>query len=132
LNKDLGFTENDRRENIRRTGEVCKLMCDAGLIVIAAFISPFKTEREFVRSLLPSTDFTEVYVNASLEKCEERDVKGLYKLARKGAIPDFTGIDSKYEPPVNPELVLYTDKESESESLTKLLDYILPKISLSL
>lgn len=132
LNKDLGFSENDRHENIRRIGEVCKLMSDAGLIVISAFISPFKFERDFVRSLFTHSDFAEVFVNASLESCEARDVKGLYDKARKGMITDFTGINSPYEPPVNPELMLQTDKESENESLNRLLEYILPKISLSL
>lgn len=132
LNKDLGFSENDRHENIRRIGEVCKLMSDAGLIVISAFISPFKFERDFVRSLFTHSDFAEVFVNASLESCEARDVKGLYDKARKGMITDFTGINSPYEPPVNPELMLQTDKESEYESLNRLLEYILPKISLSL
>jgi adenylyl-sulfate kinase len=130
LNKDLGFSEADRRENIRRIGEVCKLMNDAGLIVITAFISPFRAERDFVRSLLPSEDFAEVYLNSSLESCEARDVKGLYGKARKGIISDFTGIDSPYEQPLNPELILNTDRESEHESLTKLLNFLLPKISM--
>lgn len=132
LNKDLGFSVEDRQENIRRIGEVCKLMNEAGLIVITAFISPFISEREFVRSLLPKTDFHEIFVNASLEACEQRDVKGLYQKARKGIIKEFTGIDSPYESPTNPELTLYTDRESEDESSAKLIDYILPKISLAL
>ena len=132
LNKDLGFSMNDRHENIRRIAEVCKLMSDAGLIVIAAFISPFRSERGFVRSLLPQSDFAEVYVNGSLEKCESRDVKGLYKMARKGIIPEFTGIDSPYEPPMHPELVINTDNEKEEESLSRLLNFLLPKISLTL
>lgn len=132
LNKDLGFTDDDRKENIRRIGEVCKLMNEAGLIIIASFISPFRSERDFVRSLIPVTDFAEVYVNASIEVCEGRDVKGLYKKARSGAIKDFTGVGSPYEPPLNPELILNTDRETEEESLTALLDYILPKVSLAL
>ena len=130
LNKDLGFSESDRKENIRRIGEVCKLMHDAGLIVIASFISPFKSERDFVRSLLPANNYAEVFVNASLESCEARDVKGLYKKARKGLISEFTGIDSPYESPLHPDLTLNTDKESEDESLIKILEFILPKISL--
>ena len=132
LNKDLGFSENDRRENIRRIGEVCKLMSDAGLIVITSFISPFRSERDFVRSLLPPSDFAEVFVNASLESCETRDVKGLYKKARQGIIPEFTGIDSPYEQPFHPEIILNTDKETENESLSRLMDFLLPKISLAL
>lgn len=132
LNKDLGFTDDDRKENIRRIGEVCKLMNQAGLIIIASFISPFRSERDFVRALIPVTDFAEVYVNASIEVCEGRDVKGLYKKARSGAIKDFTGVGSPYEPPLNPELILNTDRETEEESLTALLDYILPKVSLAL
>ena len=130
LNKDLGFSESDRKENIRRIGEVCKLMHDAGLIVIASFISPFKSERDFVRSLLPANNYVEVFVNASLESCEARDIKGLYKKARKGLISEFTGIDSPYEVPLHPDLTLNTDKESEDESLIKILEFILPKISL--
>ena len=130
LNKDLGFSESDRKENIRRIGEVCKLMHDAGLIVIASFISPFKSERDFVRSLLPANNYVEVFVNASLESCEARDIKGLYKKARKGLISEFTGIDSPYESPLHPDLTLNTDKESEDESLIKILEFILPKISL--
>jgi adenylyl-sulfate kinase len=132
LNKDLGFSKEDRHENIRRIGEVCRLMCDAGLIVITAFISPFRAERDFVRSLLPETDFGEIFVDAPLETCESRDVKGLYEKARKGVIPEFTGISSPYEKPLHPELVLHTDREKEEESLKKLLDYILPKISFAL
>lgn len=132
LNKDLGFSENDRRENIRRIGEVCRLMNDAGLIVITAFISPFISERNFVRSLIPSAEFAEVFVNSPLQVCEARDVKGLYGKARKGIITEFTGIDSPYEQPVNPEVVLHTDNETEEESLDRLLDYLLPKIKVSL
>ena len=132
LNKDLGFSENDRRENIRRIGEICKLMNNAGLIVITSFISPFRSERDFVRSLIPPSDFAEVFINASLESCEARDVKGLYKKARKGLIPEFTGIDSPYEAPLQPEIILFTDTETESESLSHLMDFLLPKISLAL
>ena len=132
LNKDLGFSENDRHENIRRIGEVCRLMNNAGLIIITSFISPFRSERDFVRTLIPPSDFAEVFVNASLESCETRDVKGLYKKARNGTIPDFTGINSPYETPLHPEIILNTDMETESESLSNLLDFLLPKISLAL
>ena len=132
LNKDLSFSDSDRRENIRRIGEVCKLMNNAGLIVITSFISPFRAERDFVRSLLPPSDFAEVFVNAALESCEKRDVKGLYKKARQGIISEFTGIDSPYETPLHPEIILNTDKETENESLALLMNFLLPKISLAL
>ncbi len=132
LNKDLGFSEGDRRENIRRIGEVCKLMNNAGLIVITSFISPYRSERDFVRSLFPPSDFAEVFINASIENCEVRDVKGLYNKARQGIISEFTGIDSPYEIPLNPEIELHTDKETVNESLSRLMNFLLPKISLAL
>src|SRR5688500_7224518 len=100
LNKDLGFTEADRIENIRRVGEVAKLMADAGLIVITAFISPFKAERDMVRAMLPAGEFVEVFIDTPLSVAEERDVKGLYKKARSGDLKNFTGIDSPYEAPI--------------------------------
>lgn len=103
LNRDLGFSPEDRAENIRRVGEVARLMMDAGLIVLAAFISPFKREREMVRELIGSRDFLEVYVCTPLEICEQRDPKGLYRQARAGRIPNMTGIDSPYEAPDAPE-----------------------------
>jgi len=102
LCSDLGFSEQDRRENIRRIGELAKLMADAGLIVLSAFISPHRAERQLVREMLPEGEFLEVFVNTSLEVCEQRDPKGLYKKARAGEIPNFSGIDSEYEAPVNP------------------------------
>jgi adenylylsulfate kinase len=129
LNKDLGFSVEDRKENIRRIGEVCKLMNDAGLIVISAFISPFRSERDFVRSIIPPNDFAEVFVNASIESCEARDVKGLYKKARAGVLSDFTGIDSPYEKPLNAEVELLTDRETQEESLEKLMGFILPRVN---
>ena len=129
---DLGFSKEDRKENIRRIGEVCKLMTDAGLIVITAFISPFQADRDLVRSMFTTSDFAEIFVNASLEVCETRDVKGLYNKARKGLIPEFTGINSPYEEPLNPELTLNTDKESEEVSLSILTDHILKRISIAL
>lgn len=106
LCRDLGFSEQDRRENIRRVGELAKLMADAGLIVLSAFISPHREERALVRELLPDGEFMEVFVDASLAVCESRDPKGLYKKARAGEIPNFTGIDSEYEAPLNPEIHL--------------------------
>ncbi|WP_194436759.1 adenylyl-sulfate kinase [Vibrio fluminensis] len=106
LCSDLGFSEQDRRENIRRIGELAKLMADAGLIVLSAFISPHRAERQLVRDLLPQGEFLEVFVNTSLDVCEQRDPKGLYKKARAGEIPNFTGIDSEYEAPLQPEIDL--------------------------
>ncbi|GAK85842.1 adenylylsulfate kinase [Vibrio ponticus] len=106
LCSDLGFSEQDRRENIRRIGELAKLMADAGLIVLSAFISPHRAERQLVRDLLPQGEFLEVFVNTSLDVCEQRDPKGLYKKARAGEIPNFTGIDSEYEAPLKPEIDL--------------------------
>ena len=112
LCKDLGFSDHDRQENIRRIGELAKLMADAGLIVLSAFISPHRAEREMVRSLLPENEFLEVFVNTSLDECEKRDPKGLYKKARAGEIKHFTGIDSDYQTPVNPEINLPAGSES--------------------
>ena len=118
LNKDLGFTDADRVENIRRVGEVARLMMDAGLIVLTAFISPFRAERELVRRLLADGDFIEIHVDTPLAEAERRDVKGLYRKARAGELKNFTGIDSPYEPPVAPEFRIDTatmDPESAAE-----------------
>ncbi|MGR5214352.1 adenylyl-sulfate kinase [Vibrio harveyi] len=115
LCSDLGFSEQDRRENIRRIGELAKLMADAGLIVLSAFISPHRAERQLVRDLLPEGEFIEVFVNAPLEVCEGRDPKGLYKKARAGEIPNFTGIDSEYQAPANPEIDLPAGEKSVEE-----------------
>jgi adenylylsulfate kinase len=115
LCSDLGFSEQDRRENIRRIGELAKLMADAGLIVLSAFISPHRAERQLVRDLLPEGEFIEVFVNASLEVCEGRDPKGLYRKARAGEIPNFTGIDSEYQAPENPEIDLPAGEKSVNE-----------------
>jgi len=120
LNRDLGFSDADRAENIRRVGELCKLMLDAGLIVIAAFISPFKQDRQVVRELLEPGEFLEVYLDASLQVCESRDPKGLYRRARQGEIPQFTGIDSPYEAPDHPEVVLKTGERSVDDCLAVL------------
>ena len=124
LNKDLGFTDKDRVENIRRVAEVAKLMCDAGLIVITAFISPFRLEREMARSLFEKNDFKEIYISTPLKVAEKRDPKGLYKKARQGKIPNFTGIDSIYEKPTNPELEIDTSKVSLSKAVKKILKII--------
>ena len=124
LNKDLGFTDKDRVENIRRVAEVAKLMCDAGLIVITAFISPFRLEREMARSLFEKNDFKEIYISTPLKVAEKRDPKGLYKKARQGKIPNFTGIDSIYEKPTNPELEIDTSEVSLSTAVKKILNII--------
>ncbi|EHN71679.1 adenylyl-sulfate kinase [Aliivibrio fischeri] len=112
LCKDLGFSDHDRQENIRRIGELSKLMADAGLIVLSAFISPHRAERQMVRELLPEGEFLEVFVNTSLDECEKRDPKGLYKKARAGEIKHFTGIDSEYQQPLSPEIDLPTGTQS--------------------
>ncbi|MCZ6639971.1 MAG: adenylyl-sulfate kinase, partial [Gammaproteobacteria bacterium] len=121
LNRDLGFTEADRIENIRRIGETAKLMVDAGLITIVAFISPFRSERRMVRDLMCEGEFFEVFVDTPLDVCEARDTKGLYKRARAGEIQNFTGIDSAYEPPEAAEMVMHTEKESAEEAVERLL-----------
>jgi len=122
LNRDLGFTDVDRVENIRRVGEVSKLMVDAGLIVLTAFISPFRAERQMVRELLESGEFLEVYVETPLAVAESRDVKGLYKKARKGEIKNFTGIDSPYEAPENPDIRIETTKLSAEEAAEQIVE----------
>jgi bifunctional enzyme CysN/CysC len=124
LNKDLGFTDKDRVENIRRVAEVAKLMCDAGLIVITAFISPFRAEREMARSLFQSGEYKEIFISTPLKIAEQRDPKGLYKKARSGEIPNFTGINSPYEKPIKPELTIDTSKTSVAQSVKKILGII--------
>ena len=124
LNQDLGFTNADRIENIRRVAEVAKLMLDAGVIVVAAFISPFRPERDAARQLFADGDFVEVFVDAPLKLAEQRDTKGLYKKARRGELPNFTGIDSDYEAPLQPDVRLATGDLSVQQSVQVLLDYL--------
>jgi adenylylsulfate kinase len=124
LNSDLGFDEHSRTENIRRIGEVSRLFVDAGVMVLTAFISPFRTDRDLVREMLPEREFIEVFVDCPLEVCEQRDVKGLYKRARKGEIPNFTGIDSPYEAPYDPEIVINTAAQGLHESTGVILNYL--------
>ena len=124
LNSNLDFSDNDRKENIRRISEVAKLMLESGLIVMTAFISPFREDRAAVRNLFPNGDFIEIYCKASLKTCEARDVKGLYKRARAGEIKNYTGIDSPYEAPENPELIIDTDKETLDESVSKIYNFL--------
>ncbi len=121
LCSDLGFSNTDRKENIRRIGETAKLMLESGIITLTAFISPFKEDRETVRNLIPHGDFKEVYCKASIETCISRDVKGLYKLAREGKIKNYTGIDSPYEEPVNPDLIVDTEQLSLDESVSYII-----------
>lgn len=124
LNKDLGFSAEDRTENIRRIGEVAKLFVDSGQFVLTAFISPFAQDRELVRHLVEKDEFIEIYVKCPLEECERRDPKGLYKKARNGEIRDFTGIDSPYEAPVSPELTLETHRYTIDECANQVLAYL--------
>ena len=130
LNNDLGFTDADRVENIRRVAEVAKLMADAGLVVITAFISPFTSERDYARQIVADDEFIEVFVDAPLEVCEARDPKGLYKKARAGQLKNFTGIDSEYQKPKNPEIVLQSSDKTPEELADYVLEYLLPKTKL--
>jgi len=127
LNSNLDFSNKDRKENIRRIGEVSKLMMEAGLIIMTAFISPFREDRIAVRNLISDGDFIEIYCKASLETCEARDLKGLYKRARLGEIKNYTGINSPYEIPDNPELIIDIDKESLEESVSKIVSFLQTK-----
>jgi adenylylsulfate kinase len=124
LNSNLDFSQPGRTENIRRISEVSKLMMESGLIVMTAFISPFNKDRNEARKLISSEDFIEIYCKASIETCETRDVKGLYKRARKGEIANYTGIDSPYETPENPELIIDTDNQSLEESVSTILSFL--------
>jgi len=127
LNKDLGFSPEDRNENIRRISEVASLFADAGVITITAFISPYRKYRNFCRELVGNDRFIEIYAKASLETCEKRDPKGMYKKARAGIIKDFTGIDAPYEEPETPEIIIDTDKETVDESAEKVLQKLQEK-----
>lgn len=124
LNKNLGFSPEDRTENIRRIGEVAKLFTDANMITITAFISPYRQDRDNVRKLLKDGEFIEVYVKCPLEVCEQRDTKGLYKKARAGEVKEFTGISAPYEEPLNPELTIDTSKMTVDESTRAVLNYL--------
>jgi bifunctional enzyme CysN/CysC len=126
LNKDLGFTEADRVENIRRVGEVAKLMTDAGLIVLTAFISPFRAERRMVREMMQPGEFIEIHIDTPLEEAEKRDVKGLYKKARSGALKNFTGIDSPYEPPEDPEIRIDTTNMTPEQAADLIVERLIP------
>jgi adenylylsulfate kinase len=124
LNKNLGFSKEDRQENIRRIGEMCKLFIEAGVIALTAFISPFREDRERVRRLVAEGDVIEIFCDCSLEVCESRDVKGMYARARRGEIKEFTGISSPYEPPEHAEIIIKTDHLSIEESVEKVITYL--------
>ncbi|PTF74692.1 adenylyl-sulfate kinase [Staphylococcus chromogenes] len=124
LNNNLGFSPEDRKENIRRIAEVSKLMVDAGLITLTAFISPYKADRDRAREIVEDGEFIEIYTKASVEACEKRDPKGLYQKARTGEIPEFTGISAPYEAPEQPEIVIDTEETSIEEAVLQILNYL--------
>jgi adenylylsulfate kinase len=130
LNNNLAFSPEDRTENIRRIAEVSKLMLDAGLVVLSAFVSPYLKDREGVRSTVGAENFIEIYINTPLSVCEKRDVKGLYAKARKGEVKDFTGISAPYEAPINPDIEIKTEELTIDESVAKILKYIEQKLAL--
>lgn len=124
LCSDLGFSNQDRQENVRRVGELSKLFIEAGIITLTAFISPFQADRNRVRNLVNDDEFIEIYCNTHLQTCEQRDIKGLYAKARRGEIADFTGISSPYEPPVNPEIIVNTGSDSLEECVKTIIHYL--------
>ncbi|RWQ71095.1 adenylyl-sulfate kinase [Bacillus cereus] len=124
LNKDLGFSQKDREENIRRIGEVSKLFVDSGVVSITAFISPYSKDRAIIRSMLSVGEFIEIYLKCGIDICEQRDPKGLYKKARQGEIQGFTGVSDPYEEPIEPELIIETDKQNIQASVQQVLDYL--------
>jgi len=129
LNKDLGFSADDRSENIRRIGEVSKLMVDAGIITIAAFVTPFEKDRALVQAIVGTENYMEIFVDTSLEECMKRDVKGLYKKAIAGEIKDFTGISSPYERPSNPTITISTEEQTPEEAVAMILETVLLKLA---
>ena len=128
INKDLSFAPEDRTENIRRIAEIANLMVDAGVVTLAAFVSPYIKDRENIKTIVGSENFIEIYVNTSLEECERRDVKGLYKKARAGEIKNMTGISAPYEAPMNPDLEIVTDHQDIETSVQTILDFIIQKL----
>jgi adenylylsulfate kinase len=131
INNDLSFAPEDRTENIRRIAEVSNLMIDAGLVVLAAFVSPYKKDRENIRTIVKDVNFVEIYINTSIEECERRDVKGLYKKARAGEIKNMTGISAPYEAPEHPNIEIKTEIETIEDSVKRIVDYITPKLKLN-
>jgi len=130
INKDLTFVPQDRTENIRRIAETANLMVDAGLVTLAAFVSPYKKDRENIKNIVKGVNFIEVYINTSLEECEQRDVKGLYKKARAGEIKNMTGISAPYEAPENPDIEILTKNKTVEEAVHDIMTYIKPKLKL--
>lgn len=130
INNDLTFSPEDRTENIRRIAEISNLMIDAGLVVLAAFVSPYKKDRENVKNIVKNSNFVEVFINTSVEECERRDVKGLYKKARAGEIKNMTGISAPYEAPEQPDIEIKTEKVSVKEAVNKIINHITPKLKL--
>ena len=129
INKDLSFTSKDRSENIRRIAEISNLMLDAGVIILAAFVSPFIKDRELVKQIIGPDNFIEIFVNTSLAECERRDVKGLYQKARTGEINNFTGISSLYEKPLNPDIEIKTEHHTEEKCVQLIIDFVSNKLS---
>ena len=129
INNDLTFSPEDRTENIRRISEVANLMIDAGLVVLAAFVSPYKKDRENIKNIVKDVNFVEIYINTSIEECERRDAKGLYKKARAGVIKNMTGISSPYEAPTHPDIEIRTENESIEASVEKIITHIASKLS---
>ena len=130
LNSDLSFSPEDRSENIRRIAETAHLMIDAGLVVLAAFVSPFRNDRDHIRKIVGDDNMVEIYINTSIEECERRDVKGLYKKARKGEIKNMTGISAPYEPPLHPDIQINTEKVTIIDATKQIINFINPKLIL--
>ena len=130
INKDLSFSPDDRTENIRRIAEIANLLVDAGLVVLAAFVSPYKKDRENIRTIVKDINFVEIYINTSVDECERRDVKGLYKRARAGEIKNMTGISAPYEAPENPDIEIKTENESIEAAAERIIEFIKPKLKL--
>lgn len=130
INRDLGFSDAERRENIRRIAEVCRMFIDAGIITLATFLSPSEELRTMARGIIGNDDFVEIYLSTPLEECERRDVKGLYRKARCGVITDFTGVDSPFEPPHAPQLIINTEERDVEECVEDIMQYIRPRITL--
>ena len=130
INNDLTFSPSDRTENIRRIAEVSNLMIDAGIVVLAAFVSPYKKDRDNIKSIVKDVNFVEIFINTSVEECERRDVKGLYKKARAGEIKNMTGISAPYEAPENPDIEVDTEQESIEDSVKRIIEFITPKLKL--
>ena len=130
INSDLSFSPEDRTENIRRIAEIAALMVDAGVVVLAAFVSPYKKDRENIKSIVKDVNFVEIFINTSVEECERRDVKGLYKKARSGEIKNMTGVSAPYEAPTHPDIEIKTENESIEAAAEKIIDYISEKLKL--